>query len=152
MRIIDLLKLEKFGNNLSIAEAEWKKALAVAEPDPVVGIRHAVVSGDEHYRIHVAAIPNQVGCHFHKVGNEDYEIVEGNGILYWGIVTIDNGKFTVNWEEPVNVNCGDSFVIPEGYAHQLCKLGDSDLTILFGCPDTHIDDSADRFILPDAPR
>ena len=152
MRIIDLLKLEKFGNNLSIAEAEWKRALAFAEPDPVVGIRHAVVSGDEHYRIHVAAIPNQVGCHFHKVGNEDYEIVEGSGILYWGKVIIDKEGLTVNWEEPVNVKCGDSFVIQEGYAHQLYKLGDSDLTILFGCPDTHIDDSADRFILPDAPR
>jgi len=151
MKNIKFLKLENSGNKLNVSEAEWKKALAVAEPDPIVGIRHAEVSGDKHYRIHVAAIPNKVGCHFHKIGDEDYSIVEGCGKLYWGKVIINNEIFNVNWEEPINVNCGDSFVIPESYAHQLCKLGDSDLTILFGCPDTHIDDNADRFILPDAP-
>ena len=152
MKNIKFLKLQNSENNLNVSEEEWKRALAAAEPDPVVGIRHAAVSGNMHYRIHVAAIPNKVSCHFHKIGDEDYSIIEGSGILYWGKVIIDEREITVNWEEPVNVNCGDSFVIPEGYAHQLCKLGDSDLTILFGCPDTHIDDSADRFILPDAPK
>lgn len=46
--------------HLGIAQSEWAIALKKAEPDPAVGIRHAALSGDESWRIHVAAIPKKV--------------------------------------------------------------------------------------------
>lgn len=148
-----LLQLRRGGDSLGIAEASWRQALVRAAPDPIVGIRHAEIQGDKDYRIHVAAIPQQVGCHFHRKGNEDYSVVEGKGILHFGLVTNDPSGPTVrpqDWRQ-LQVSAGDSFVIPEGYAHQLGRTGTGDLTILFGCPDSHLNDSIDRTILPNAP-
>ncbi|MFH1158806.1 MAG: hypothetical protein V1721_08040, partial [Pseudomonadota bacterium] len=135
-----------------IPEGSWKKALETAIPDPVVHIRHAAIEGTARYRTHVAAIPTEVGCHFHKSGDEDYAVVSGNGTLHWGKAVEDSKGWRVEWEKPVDVSKGDSFVIPEGYAHQLRKSGKEDLVIVFGGPDTHLDDTADRTLLPDAPR
>ncbi len=130
----------------TVSQSDWEAALQLAEPDPVVHIRHAVISGDESYRIHVAAIPERVGCHYHAHGDEVYEVVAGAGTLYWGKVIA--GTTNVNWETPIDVVAGQSFIIPEGYAHQLAKRGDDDLVILFGCPDTHLNDMQDRTVLP----
>jgi mannose-6-phosphate isomerase-like protein (cupin superfamily) len=149
--VVNVLEFNELGNRLAVAEQDWRAALSGAEPDLAVGIRHAVVSGDSAYRIHVAAIPRQVGCHFHAVGNEVYEVVEGAGCLHFGKVINSTAPFEVKWERPVKVAKGDNFVIPEGYAHQLQKQGEGDLTILFACPDSHLDNSVDRTLLPDSP-
>jgi mannose-6-phosphate isomerase-like protein (cupin superfamily) len=149
-----LLQLRKDTSNLGVAESTWREAIIHATPDPVVGIRHAAIAGDHSYRIHIAAIPQQVGCHFHREGVEDYVIVEGEGVLHFGRVTDDSINPLVspeNWRQ-LAVRAGDAFVIPPGFAHQLRKSGSCDLTLLFGCPDTHLDDSKDRTILPDAPQ
>lgn len=76
-------------------------------------------------------------------------MVEGQGILFLGKVE-DGRVLTGSWRS-MPVRTGDSFVIPEGYAHQLRKTGEGDLTILFGCPDSHLNDDMDRTLLPDAP-
>ncbi|MGB3300538.1 MAG: hypothetical protein WBA76_19925, partial [Phormidesmis sp.] len=122
---------------------------------PAVGIRHAALSGDEGWRIHVAAIPKQVGCHYHQQGDETYEVVQGEGTLHFGKVVAQGVNSadlqTVEWASPLKVAAGDCFVIPEGYAHQLKRRGAEDLTILFACPDAHIDDAGDRHHLADSP-
>jgi len=148
---VERLKLRRDSDTLDVAEAAWREAVARAEADPAVGIRHAAIAGDPLYRVYVAAIPLQVGCHFHTRGDEDYAVVEGEGVLHWGAVAGYGREFRVHWEPPVPVRAGDRFVIPEGYAHQLRKTGDRDLVILFGCPDAHVDDRADRTLLEDAP-
>lgn len=142
------LKLKSQGHLLGVSAAQWQASLASAEADPAVGIRHAQVAGDEQRRVHVAAVPQQVGCHFHAHGDEDYAVVQGMGTLHWGEARDDK---QVQWEKPVEVNTGDSFTIPEGFAHQLRRRGDTDLVILFACPDSHLDDSVDRTMLADAP-
>lgn len=153
---MDLQKASK-GDLLGVSAAQWQSALSQAEPDPSVGIRHAVVAGDAQRRVHVAAIPVQVGCHFHAHGDEDYAVVQGSGVLHWGRVDPellgqgDEGK-AVQWQKPEPVQAGDSFVVPEGFAHQLRRRGDGDLTILFACPDSHLDDTVDRTMLADAPQ
>ncbi|HEY9816315.1 MAG TPA: cupin domain-containing protein [Candidatus Obscuribacterales bacterium] len=152
MRVFSRLEFNEPAHCLKVQEHLWREALAKAVPDPVVGIRHEAIAGDADYRIHVAAIPHQVGCHFHAQGSEVYEVVEGAGRLHFGQVVSAGGAFEVNWETPVDVATGDRFVIPEGYAHQLRKQGEGELTILFACPDSHLDDAVDRTILPDAPR
>lgn len=146
-----LLELDNSGNALGVEEAEWRSSLANAQADLSVGILHAALSGDTNYRLHVASIPSQVGCHFHAVGNEDYAIVSGCGTLHWGKASKTNDQYRVEWERSIEVKTGDSFVIPAGYAHQLRKRGEENLVILFGCPDSHLRDDQDRMLLPDAP-
>lgn len=147
------IRLNSDGQSLGIAKAAWDEALKTATPDPVVKIRHAQIGGNEQYRTHVAAIPEHVGCHVHMDGDEDYAVVAGKGTLHWGAVAKNpNGNgYIVNWETPIDVETGDSFVIPEGYAHQLARRGSDDLVIVFGCPDSHMANDADRFMLPSAP-
>lgn len=145
----EILRLKTDNNSLGISQESWLTALKEAKPDPIVQIRHGSLNGSADYRLHVAAIPKRVGCHFHKHGNEDYAVVQGNGRLYWGKVTKESN---VEWEKPVDVRTGDSFIIPEGYAHQLASTNKgTELVIIFGCPDSHLDDDADRTILADAP-
>jgi oxalate decarboxylase/phosphoglucose isomerase-like protein (cupin superfamily) len=114
-----------------------------------VGIRHAKIQGCAAYSTHVAQIPSQVGCHYHSQGDEDYAVVQGQGILFFG--KVEGQQVMPEAWRSIAVTTGDSFVIPEGFAHQLRRTGDEDLIILFGCPDSHLDDTADRFMLPDAP-
>lgn len=145
-----LIKLRSDAKSIGVSRSEWQKSLSEATPDPVVSIRHGEIPGGEpSYRKHVAAIPQQVGCHYHAIGDEDYAVVEGQGILFFGQVT--DGTVEPNEWKSIEVSTGDSFVIPEGYAHQLRKTGPEALTILFGCPDSHLDNDKDRYLLPDAP-
>ncbi|MGC1308011.1 MAG: cupin domain-containing protein [Phormidesmis sp.] len=143
-----IIKFKADGFSLGVERLQWQTSLSQAKPDRAVNIRHGEISGDGSYRTHVAAIPAQVSCHFHTEGDEDYAIVEGEGILFFGKTT--NGKVNSQDWKSITVRAGDSFVIPEGYAHQLCKTGAKELTIVFGCPDSHL--NYDRYLLPDAPR
>jgi len=146
---------------LDVTEAAWQTALAAAVLDASVGIRHARISGDTAYGIHVAAIPHQVGCHVHRNpnrdqvndGNEVYVVVSGHGVLHFGKAGQDAGVVRVAdgaWER-LPVQTGDSFIIPVGFAHQLRRHGPDALTVLFACPDAHLNDAQDRTMLPDAP-
>jgi oxalate decarboxylase/phosphoglucose isomerase-like protein (cupin superfamily) len=93
---------------------------------------------------------SQVGCHYHSKGDEGYAVVQGRGILFFG--KVENGEVPAESWRTIEVQSGDSVVIPEGYAHQLRRVGNGDLTILFACPDAHLNDNQDRYMLPDAPK
>jgi mannose-6-phosphate isomerase-like protein (cupin superfamily) len=123
----------------------WRAALERVQPDPVAGIRHAAISGNAQSRIHVAEIPQKVTCHYHTHGEEIYEVVEGTGLLKYGLVQKDSKSQTIAWLKPIKVSAGDTFTIPEWYAHQLIRSGNEPLTIIFVCPDTHL--AGDRFII-----
>ncbi len=144
---IKIIKLVSNFSSLGIKESAWKNSLKKATPDKAVGIRHAEISGDSNYRLHVAAIPNQVTCHYHTKGDEDYSILAGKGVQFFGKVT-DGVVKPEDWKK-VEVKTGDSYVIPEGYAHQLKNSGSEDLIILFGCPDSHLNDDEDRTVIVD---
>lgn len=140
----------------------WRQALSSCRLDKLAGIRHAELHGTPEMRLHVAEISTRVNCHYHRHGEELYQVVEGAGILHFGAVehrvcddnhgkiAFDKGsEILVAWQQPLRVKAGDSFVIPEGFAHQLVRDGDAPLTIIFACPDSHLAD--DRFLLPDSP-
>ncbi len=201
------------GNLLEISESEWRQALSKSQFDKVSGIKHAKLHGTPEWRYHVAEIATRVNCHYHRHGEEIYEVVEGAGMLHFGAVETRTAKgshgktlndpsgfseseaistackaincathlaagpgtlpaaglatlnvssevlqeaieeleseVSVVWQKPLAVKAGDSFVIPEGFAHQLVRDGESPLTIIFACPDSHLGD--DRFLLPDSP-
>lgn len=134
-------------NSLGVAEEVWRPALGKILPDPVASIKHAELDGEAEWRLHVAEIPEKVTCHVHFKGSEIYEIVEGEGILHYGPVVKIGGNFKVDWQEPLAVKTGDTFTIPEAYAHQLVRTGATALIIIFACPDRHLAD--DRIVLAD---
>lgn len=201
------------GNLLEISESEWRQALSTSQFDKEAGIKHAKLHGTPEWRYHVAEIASRVNCHYHRHGEEVYEVVEGAGILHFGAVenrvcdgrhskiAVDQAglseseaistackvinsavhlaagpgtlptaglaalhvssevlkeaieelesETSVAWQQPLRVKAGDSFVIPQSFAHQLVRDGESPLTIIFACPDSHLNE--DRFLLPDSP-
>lgn len=114
--------------------------------DPAVGIGHSVLSGTADFRLHVAVLKpdKRVAAHVHSEGGELYIIQTGSGLLYTGFV---GAIQTVNWEAPISVKEGDTFMIAPGEVHQLHNTGAADLALVFGCPDTHL--VGDRLIVPD---
>ena len=145
-----ILNLRRDGESLGVQEVEWRRLLDSAETDAVVGIRHVEVSGTEFRRLHVALIPVRVGCHFHRVGDEEYSVVQGRGTMHFGLVDESEGQPEVNEWLSLEVQEGDTFTIPQQYAHQLTSSTSEELVIVFACPDSHLDDR-DRTMLPDAP-
>jgi mannose-6-phosphate isomerase-like protein (cupin superfamily) len=132
---------------MMLKKTNWHTALSAATPDGAAGISHAVLCGDAQFRLHVASIPKKVTPHVHFAGSETYQVVQGEGDLFLGTAAQNGGTPTVIWDAPVHVVEGDCFVIQPGTAHQLRRTGNEPLTIIFGCPDTHLDDNADRTIV-----
>jgi mannose-6-phosphate isomerase-like protein (cupin superfamily) len=149
-----LLQLSKQGPLLEIDPTKWRTNLRYADHDPDAGIAHACF-GQSHvagHKLHVARIEVRVNNHFHRVGPEHYAVVEGSGIMFFGKVVESFGKApTVEKPYSMYVEKGDTFTIPEGYAHQLCSLGGQPITLIFSCPDSHLDNNQDRIMLPDSP-
>ncbi len=143
----DRIKLQPSGSGFNLPESEWQAALNKAQADQIAGIRHAELSGDPTWRLHVAEISSKVNCHVHLHGHEKYEIVSGTGVLFSGPVekTDDEDGFVVLSADLLSVKAGDSFVVPESFAHQLTKTGSQPLIIIFACPDTHL--ANDRHLL-----
>lgn len=133
--------------SFAVEEHIWRQALENAQPDPVARIRHAIVGGEAIWRVHVAEIQHKVACHVHFAGEEQYEVVSGSGKLFYGPVLTGSSGHKVHWQKPLPVTTGDTFIIPEGYAHQLVLDGAVPLIILFACPDSHLGN--DRTVLAD---
>lgn len=142
------LQFNQANSRMNIARNIWEPPLGTATVDSAVDITHATLDGNKESRNHVAIINKSVGCHSHSVGDETYQIVSGDGTLYWGEVQEgSDGVCTIIEEVPVDVKMGDSFIIPEGYAHQLVNTGEKPLIITFNCPDSHLKDDEDRKLL-----
>lgn len=120
------------------------EALLNAPKDEVVGIRSIRLAGDDDFALYAAQIDGlkRIGAHYHKKGNEIYQVVEGQGRMHLGIPLEDG---TVKWEDAVEVNKGDCFTVMEGQVHQLENTSEEDLVIIFACPFSHI--STDRTVV-----
>ncbi len=115
-----------------------------ARADPAVGIRIVQVTGDDHVGLYVAELGphSRVTAHYHREGNEIYQIVHGKGKLFTGVCSSDN---SVRWNTPVVVSSGDCFTVQEGQVHQLENTGSLPMIAIIICPAAHI--GHDRFIL-----
>ncbi len=133
--------------SFAVEEEIWRKALENALPDPVARIRHAIIEGEASWRVHVAEIQHKVACHVHFVGEEQYEVVSGSGKLHYGPVLSNPSGHKIQWQKLLAVTAGDTFIIPEGFAHQLVLDGPAPLIILFACPDSHLGN--DRTVFAD---
>ncbi len=74
------------------------------------------------------------------MGQETYQIVEGEGIMHLGKPdsnsTVENN--TVQWTGSFNVKTGDCFTVNEGEVHQLVNILDHKLIIVVGCSKAHV--------------
>lgn len=142
-KIVKLTAAHGFGIDQNV----WHSALAKAERDVAVGIRHAELGGDSSWRLHVAEISGKIACHVHHQGHEVYEIVSGSGVMLSGPVEKSGQSQKVARCDSLAVKAGDVFSVPEGFAHQLVRDGAEPLIIIFACSDNHLGE--DRMILPD---
>lgn len=120
-------------------------------PDPDAGINHAPLAGNADYRLHITVLKpgNCILMHVHRLGSEHYIVMEGEGTIYIGSEIPHTNLAKV--EHSYAVRKGDTFEIQPGQAHQLVNSGSNDLLLIFGCPDSHLSNAADRVNLLEPP-
>jgi mannose-6-phosphate isomerase-like protein (cupin superfamily) len=120
------------------------EALRRAQLDSKVGIAIARLAGNDDFALYAAELApgKAVTAHYHNKGLEIYQIVEGKGIMHTGLA-IDRNQ--VQWNKALAVKAGDCFNVPEREVHQLQNTGDKRLLVVFGCPNSHL--NQDRFIV-----
>lgn len=124
----------------------FKKALQKAKLDPKVSIKRICLFENKKTSYHVAQISKQVNAHFHKKGDEIYQIIEGRGLIYLGKTKFKSNKIIkISWQKPIKVKTNDVFNIPAGFAHCLKNLNKKPLIITFFCPPQHLKN--DRFLV-----
>ncbi|OHD13891.1 MAG: hypothetical protein A2086_14575 [Spirochaetes bacterium GWD1_27_9] len=117
--------------------------LTQSKVDENVGIKVEKLTGDNYFSFYVAEIAPQkyVRPHYHSKGNEIYQILEGNGLMKIGTVSLNK----ICWENEFNVKKGDCFTIVENKVHQLFNVDSQKLIAIFGCPASHLGN--DRFFV-----
>jgi mannose-6-phosphate isomerase-like protein (cupin superfamily) len=118
--------------------------LSKVEIDGKTGIKVTLMTGDSNISVFAAEIaPNtELNPHYHKIGIEVYQILEGNGIMKVG--DFDNN--TVRWTDTFEVKQGDFFSISPSKVHQIINKSDKTLKTIFTCPSDHL--GQDRYFIP----
>lgn len=116
----------------------WQDILNDCKYDNSVGIKIAKIAGDEIFSTFITEIDvgKGVNPHFHKSGDEHYHIISGQGEVYLK-------NMQTKEEIRLNVNSGQSFVVPENVLHQLINTGNIPLILMFSCPTSHLE--TDRY-------
>ena len=111
-------------------------ALDRAPLDEKAGIKLVKMTGNDELSVYAADIsPNtSLNPHYHKVGIETYQILEGKGLMKVGKLVNDY----VDWEETFEAVTGDCFSIPAGTVHQIINQSDVNLRAIFSCPASHV--------------
>jgi len=117
--------------------------LSKVEIDSKAGIKIISMTGDTHISVYAAEIaPNtELNPHYHKIGIETYQVLEGCGIMKVG----EYGNNTVRWTDTFDVKKGDCFSIPSLKVHQIVNNSNQILRTIFTCPADHL--GQDRFFI-----
>ncbi len=112
------------------------KVLENAKVDDKVGVKLAKIIEGETFNLYALGIPpkKRVGAHYHSVGNETYEIIQGSGAMMIGKEIDDK----IDWCEPKYMNKGDCLNVNANEIHQLINLSDEPLLCIVGCSISHI--------------
>ncbi|MEK7186477.1 MAG: hypothetical protein AAB675_03890 [Patescibacteria group bacterium] len=153
----------------AIPYSEVKPLLdAKHEADPVAGIAIANLTDIEPvetdkgiYHFHAARVftstpetPNFVNPHYHKIGEEPYNILRSDG-GEMNLGYVKDGK--VEWDAPRTVVAGEIINVKEGQVHSLRNIGQEPLDFTFACPDNHLIDNSpekpegDRYLTKNLP-
>lgn len=104
--------------------------------DYKTGIKITLMTGDADISVYAAEIASntELNPHFHKVGIETYQVLEGNGIMKIGDYINDS----VIWTDIIEVKTGDCFSISANRVHQIINNSDKILRTIFTCPANHL--------------
>lgn len=111
--------------------------------DNKAGIRLIKLTGDKEISVYAADIApkTELRPHYHKLGIETYQILQGEGVMKIG--NLENDKVT--WIDIFTAKAGDCFSIEEGLIHQIINESEKELLVVFSCPESHVGD--DRFFV-----
>jgi len=115
--------------------------LSKVETDNKTGIKITYITGDSHISVFAAEIApkTELNPHYHKIGIETYQVLEGYGTMKVGDYINDS----VHWIETFEVKQGDCFSISSPKVHQIINKSDQILRTVFTCPSDHL--GQDRF-------
>lgn len=118
--------------------------LSKVEIDEKTGIKVTFMTGDSNISVYAAEIApkTELNPHYHMIGIETYQVLEGNGMMKVG----DFQNNTVRWTETFEVKQGDCFSISSSKVHQIINNSDKSLKTIFTCPSDHL--GQDRFFIP----
>ena len=110
--------------------------LSKVEIDNKTGIKITLMTGDFNISVFAAEIaPNtELNPHYHKIGIETYQVLEGHGTMKVG----DYKNDTVHWTDTFEVKQGDCFSISSPKVHQIINTSDQVLRTIFTCPLDHL--------------
>lgn len=129
-----------YKEELMINIINWEKVISDCKYDSNVGIKIAKLAGEDSFSTFITVIDagKSVNPHYHKRGDEHYHILSGKGQVYLkNMLTLEECIFLVSAHE--------SFVVPENTLHKLTNTGDDSLTLMFSCPNAHLE--SDRYFL-----
>ena len=76
----------------------------------------------------------KLSAHYHKEGEEIYQILDGVGIIEIGKLSGD----TILWNGSYEVNAGDIFEVAPKMVHRLSNNGTNSLRLIFFAPASHL--------------
>jgi len=111
--------------------------------DEKTGIKITLMTGDSQISVYAAEIaPNtELNPHYHKIGIETYQVLEGKGTMKVG----EYENNSVRWTETFDVKKGDCFSIPSCKVHQIINNSNQSLKTIFTCPSDHL--GQDRYFV-----
>jgi mannose-6-phosphate isomerase-like protein (cupin superfamily) len=118
--------------NIVNIDLELKEALT----DDATGVKLVKITGDSNISVYAAEIApkTELNPHYHKVGIETYQVLEGRGVMKVGEYKDD----TVRWTDTFKVKQGDCFSISPPQVHQIINTSDQILRTIFTCPSDHL--------------
>ena len=125
--------------NIVNIDLELKEALI----DDATGVKLVKITGDFNISVYAAEIApkTELNPHYHKVGIETYQVLEGCGVMKVGEYE-DNA---VRWTDSFEVRKGDCFTITSPKVHQIINTTDQNLKTIFTCPSDHLEQ--DRYFI-----
>ncbi|MCC7006809.1 MAG: cupin domain-containing protein [Ottowia sp.] len=117
----------------------FEKLKIDAKKDSTIGIAITTMLESEGLSFYATELKShtKITPHYHKNGEEVYIILQGSGVMH----TFSHTEGITKTEA---VKTGDVFKIASYVTHQLENNNDSNLTLLFACPPSHL--SEDRFV------
>jgi mannose-6-phosphate isomerase-like protein (cupin superfamily) len=117
--------------------------LSKVEIDHKAGIKLSLMTGDSDISVYAAEIApkTELNPHYHKIGIETYQVLEGSGIMKVGVY--ENNQ--IRWTDIFDVKQGDCFSIPSPKVHQIINSSDKTLRTIFTCPSAHL--GQDRYFV-----
>ncbi|RLE79344.1 MAG: hypothetical protein DRJ51_07955 [Thermoprotei archaeon] len=115
-------------------KANYLQARDRVKIDEKVGAGLAKLVEGENLSVHVAIVSQALKPHYHKLRDEVYIIIEGNGVMFVG-------------EDEFEVTAGDVILIPKGNVHSIRPKNKGEKIVFLFASSPPFDPEHDRFFV-----